>query len=146
LQEQANCLDAMGLARSDVVLLAAGGHLDARAAEDLNVADNGAQAAVEQAEGEVFMGEQASLLARLAAEAQDAGAAQGDHTAPDADLEVVLAGIEGQVDRHLLARVDRLTGGLVGGDDQEFDLAESGLLIGILGVEGENLFGYLQNR
>ena len=65
LEEQAYGLDAMGLAGPDVLLLAARRHRDAAAAQDLDVADDGAQATVEQAEGEVFIGEEAALLAGL---------------------------------------------------------------------------------
>ena len=83
------------------------------------------------------------MLAGLGGQAEQAGAAECQHAAADADVEVVAPGIEGQADDDLLAVVDGLTGRLVGGDDQEPDLAESELVFGILGVQGENLFGRL---
>jgi len=65
LQEQPHRLGAMRLAGSDVLLLAARGHLDAPSAQDLDVAHDGAQATIEQAESEIFVGEEAVLLAGL---------------------------------------------------------------------------------
>ena len=47
LEEEANGLYAMGLSGTDVLLLAARGDLDAATAQDGDVADQGAEAAVE---------------------------------------------------------------------------------------------------
>jgi hypothetical protein len=144
-EEESDGLGAMGEAGSDVLLLAAGGNLDAGAAEDLDVADEGAQAAVEQAEGEVFVGKEAALLAGLGREAQEASAAEADDATVDTDLEVIVAGVDGETDGDLLTSIEGLAGGFVGGDDEEFDLAESELAVELLGIEGKDFLGGLQN-
>jgi hypothetical protein len=145
LQEQPNRLGAMGLSRSDVLLLATCGHLDAGAVQDLDVADDGAQGTVEQAEGEIFVREQAALLAGLGSQPQQARAAEPNNAATDSDLEIVLAGIESQTDRDLLTVIERLAGRFVGGDDQELDLAESELALDLLGIERKDFLGGLQD-
>jgi len=57
-----------------------------------------------------------------------------------------LAGVEGQPHADLLAIVERFAGRLIGGDDQELDLAEPELALGILGIEGKHFFGGQQDR
>ena len=94
LEVEAHGLDAVGLAGADVLLLAAGGDLDLAAAQGLDVADDGADAAVEQAKGEVFVAEQAALLAGLGGHAEDATAAQALDAMSEADLKVLRAGVE----------------------------------------------------
>ena len=65
LEEEAHRLDAVGLAGADVLLLTARGDLQAAAAEGGDVADNGADAAVEEAIGEILVGQQTALVAGL---------------------------------------------------------------------------------
>src|SRR6266478_5881940 len=94
-----------------------GTSMPARRSTLMSRTDDGAQAAVEQAEAEVFVREEAALLARLGSQPQQPRAAESDDAAVDADLEVVLAGIEGQTHGDLLAVVKRLAGRFVGGND-----------------------------
>ena len=104
----------------------------------LDIADDGAEAAVEQAKGKVLVAEQPALFPRLRGDAEDAGAAQAIDAMSEADLIVLLAGIEREQDGDLLAFVEGLAGGLVGGDDEEFDLAEAELVVGVVEAEGED--------
>ena len=139
LDVESHGLDAVGLARADVLLLAAGGNGDVAATQGLDIADDGAEAAVEQAEGKVLVAEQPALFPRLCGDAEDAGAAQAVDAMIEADLIVLLAGIEREQDGDLLAFLERLAGGLVGGDDEQFDLAEAELVVGVVEAEGEDL-------
>ena len=77
LEVEAHGLDAVGLAGADVLLLAAGGDFDLAAAQGLDIADDGADPAVEQAKGEVLVAEQPALLASLGGHAEDAGSGAG---------------------------------------------------------------------
>jgi hypothetical protein len=56
-----------------------------------------------------------------------------------------VAGIEGETDGDLLTGVEGLAGRLVGGDDEEFDLAEAELALDLLGIERKDFLGGLQN-
>ena len=94
-EEQSDRLRAMGQAGSDVLLLAARRNGNAGTAQDQNVADDGAQATVEQAEGEILVREEPALFAGLGGEAQQASAAEPDDAMMNAHLEVIVAGIEG---------------------------------------------------
>src|SRR5260370_5313984 len=114
---------------ADGLLLPAGRDLDTGVAQNLDVADDGAQGTVEQAVAEMFVGEQSSLLAGLGSKAEEAGAAEGDDAAAGADLEIVLGGVEGQAHRDLLAIVEGFASGFVGGDDEQLDLAEPELAV-----------------
>src|SRR6516165_11672565 len=122
----------MGQAGSNVLLLATRGDGNAGAAQDLDVANDGAQTAVEQTEAEILMREESALLASLGGEAQQASAAQADDAAVNAHLEIVVAGIEGQPDGDLLAGVEGLDGRLVSGDDQEPNLTKPELAVELL--------------
>src|SRR5262249_10797151 len=139
LEVEADGLDPVGLAGADVLLLAAGRDFDRAAAEGLDIADDGADPAVEQAEREVLIAEQPALIARLGSQAEDAGATQALDAMGQADLIILLGGIEGEPDRDLLALLQGLAGGFLGGDDQELDLSEAELAIGVVGVERVNL-------
>src|SRR6266851_1851712 len=75
LEEEAHRLDAVGLTGADVLLLTACGDLDAAAAEGGDVADDGADAAVAEAVGQVFIAEESALVAGLAGQAENAAAA-----------------------------------------------------------------------
>jgi hypothetical protein len=57
LKEEADRLDAMGLAWTDVLLLAAGGDLQVASPEGGDIADDGADAAIEETKSEVLIGE-----------------------------------------------------------------------------------------
>src|SRR5262249_21721251 len=103
LKEEAHRLNPVGLGRSDVLLLAAGGDFDLAAAQGSDLADDRADPTVEQAEGEVLRAEQSSLVACLRRPAEDAGAAQALDAMSQADLIILLAGLEGEPDGDLLA-------------------------------------------
>ena len=139
LQVEANGLNAVGLSGTDVPLLTACGDFDAPFAEFLDVADDGADAAVEQSVGEVFIAEQAALVACFGGEAKDAEAAQALDAVSEADAIILLGGVEGESDGDLLASLQGLAGGFGGGDDQELDLSQVELAVGVVGVEGEDL-------
>src|SRR5215472_18036376 len=136
---EAHRLDTGGLAGADVLLLAPGRDRDLATAEGLDIADDSADPAVEQAEGEVLVAEQSALVACLGGEAEDEGAAQALDAMSQADLIVLLGGIEGEPDCDLLAWLQGLAGGFFGGDDQERDLAEAELAIGVVRVERVDL-------
>jgi hypothetical protein len=146
LQEETHRLDTMRLAGSDVLLLPACGHGHAAVAQDLDVTNDGAKATVEQAEGEILVGEEAALLTGLGGEAEHTAAAEAADAAAGANSEVVVSGIEREPDRDLLAILECFAGRFVGGDGEKLDLAESELAIAILGVEGIDIFDGLQNR
>jgi hypothetical protein len=145
LEEQADGMSAMSKAGADVLLLTARRDLDTGAAQNLNVADDSAQATVEQAVAEIFVGEESALLTGLGSKAEEAGAAQGDDAAAGADLEIVLGSVEGQPHRDLLAIVEGFASGFVGGDDEQLDLAEPELAVDLLGIERKDFFGSLQD-
>ena len=86
LEVESHGLDAVSLAGADVLLLTAAGDVDAALAKGLDIAHDGADAAVEQAEGEVLVAEQAALVAGLGGHAKDAGAAQAVDAMSEADL------------------------------------------------------------
>src|SRR5262249_34662226 len=140
LRVDAHGLNAVGLAGTDVLLLAPGRDGDLAPAQGPDIADDGADPAVEQAEGEVLIAEESALVARLGGEAEDAGAAQALDAMSQADLIVLLGGVEGEPDRDLLALLQGLAGRFFGGDDQERDLPEAELAIGVVGIEGVDLF------
>jgi len=145
LEEEMDSLDAMGLAGSDVLLLATGGDHEVLLAEDVNVADDSAKATVEQAKSEILIGDEAALFAGFGGQAQDAGPAKADDAAATTDFEVVLAGIKGEANGDLLAVVEGFAGRFLGSDDQEFDLAKPELTVAGLGVKGKDFFGGLQD-
>src|SRR5262249_27287848 len=60
-------------------------------------------------------------------------------------LIILPGGIEGEADGDLLALVQGLAGGLLGGDDQELDLPEADLAIGIVAIEGVDLLDGLED-
>src|SRR5260370_33823979 len=126
----------MRLARSDVLLLSPCGHRDAAAAQDLDVADDGTQATVERAEGEILVGEETALLAGLGGESENTTAAQSRDAAAAADLEVVLSGIEGEPHRDLLAIIECFTGGVGGGGGGGAVIAGGGCGVARLGGLG----------
>ena len=64
------------------------------------------------------MGQEAVLLASLAGHTEEACAAETDNAALAAELEVILAGIEGQGDGDLLTIVEGFAGGFGGCDDE----------------------------
>src|SRR5262249_59476553 len=109
-------------------------------AQGLDVADDGADPAVEQAEREVLVAEQSSLVACLSSQAEDTGAAQALDTMSQADLIILLAGLEGEPDGDLLALLQRFAGGFRGRNDPELDLAEAGLGGGLVGGGREGRF------
>src|SRR5262249_11344716 len=76
LDIESHGLDTVSLAGADVLLLAAGGNGDVATTQRLDIADDGAEAAVEQSEGKVLVAEQPALFPRLGGDAEDAGAAQ----------------------------------------------------------------------
>jgi hypothetical protein len=84
------------------------------------------------------------LIACLGGEAEDAAAAQAMHAVAGAHGEVVF-GIQGEQDGDLLALLEGFAGGLVGGGDEELDLAEIEFLAEVLRVEGEDFFDNLQD-
>jgi hypothetical protein len=84
------------------------------------------------------------LIACLRGEAEDAAAAQAVYPVAGADGEVVL-GIQGEQDSDLLALLEGFAGGLVGGGNEELDLAEIEFLAEVLWVEWEDLFDDLQD-
>src|SRR5215470_7388018 len=139
LEVEAHGLDPVRLPGPDVLLLAAGGDLDPAAAQGPDIANDGPDPAVEQAERQVLVAEQAALLAGLGGRAEDAAASQALDAVGQADLIVLRAGIEREQDGDLLAGRQRLAGGLVGGDDQEPDPAEAEVVVGLLGSDGEDL-------
>ena len=59
-EEESHGLNAVGLPGTDVLLLAARRNFDATFAEDADIANDGADAAIEEAVGEIFVAEQAT--------------------------------------------------------------------------------------
>src|SRR6266481_6661675 len=145
LEVEAYGLNAVGLSGADVPLLTAGGDFDPPLEEGLDIADDGADPAVEQSEGEVLIAEQAALIACFGSEAEDAGAAQALDTVSDAGAMILLSGVEGESDGDLLALLQGLAGGFGGGDDQELDLSQVELAVGVVGVEGIDLLDGLED-
>jgi hypothetical protein len=145
LEVKANGLDAMGLSGADVLLLSARGDFDVAFAKRLDIANDGADAAIEESVGEVFVAEQTALIACFGGHAEDAGAAKSFDFEAESSLIVVGAGIEGKRDGDLLTLFDGFAGGFVGGDDKEFDFAESEGIVGIVGGKGEDVFDGLED-
>jgi hypothetical protein len=139
LEVEADGLDTVGLAGADVLLLATARDLDTSLPQGIDIAHDGTDPAIEEAEGEVLVTEQAVLVAGLGGHAQDAGTAQAINAVFDADLEVLLRIIEREPDRDLLALVQGLTRRLGGVDDQQLDLAEPELVVGLVRVESKYL-------
>jgi hypothetical protein len=100
---------------------------------------------VEQAKGEILVAEQAALLARLGGDAEDAATTQAFDALSEADLKVLGTGVEGEQDGDLLASLQGLAGGFGGGDDQELDLSQVELAVGVVGVEGIDLLDGLED-
>ena len=146
LEIEAQGLNAMGLARSDVLLLAAGGNGDVAAAESLDIANDGTDPAVEKAKREILVAEQPALFACLRGYAEDAGTAQALDAVGQADLKILLAGIEREQDGDLLAFLQGFAGWLLSSDDQQFHLAEAELRRGVLGADGIHLLDSGQDR
>src|SRR5208282_1100326 len=144
LKVEAYGLNAVGLAGADVLLLTAGGDFDPPLSEGLDIADDGADPAVEQSEGEILIAEQPALIACLGGQAKDAGAAQALDAVSDASTMILLSGVEGESDGDLLALVQGLAGGFAG-DDQELDLSQVELAVGVVGVEGVGLLDGLED-
>ena len=94
-QKKPHGLHAVCLAGADVLLLSPAGDLELAAAQGLDIADDGTHSAVKQTERQVLIAEQPSLVACLSSQAQDAGAAQALDSVSDADLKILLAGVEG---------------------------------------------------
>ena len=115
-EEKAHGLDAMCLAGADILLLSAAGDFELATAQGLDIADDGTDAAVEQTERQVLVAEQPSLVASLSRQAEDAGATQALDSISQADLKILLAGVEGKPDSDFLALLQRLAGRLASGD------------------------------
>jgi hypothetical protein len=145
LEIEADGLDAVRLSGTDVLLLAAAGHGQSLAAEVLDIADDGAYAAVEEPQGEVLVGEQGALLPGLAAESKDARPAKSLGALLKTHLEIVLAGIQGQQDDRLLALLQGLASGFVRGHGQELDLADAEVGVERFGLQAVNLLGSSEN-
>ena len=138
LKVETDGLNTVCLARANVLLLAAAWNFDTSLPEGIDVADDGADPAIEETESKVLVTEQAVLIAGLGGHAQNACAAQAVDAVFDADLEVLHRIIEREPDSHLLALVQWLARGLGGIDDQELDLAEPELVIGIVRIESKD--------
>ena len=134
-------LDPVGLARANVLLLAGArlGSFDTALPEGIDIADDGADPAIEQTESEVLITEQALLVTSLGRHVQDAGCVQAIDAVFDADLEVLRRIIEREPDGNLLALVQWLACGLGGIDDQELDLAKPELVVGIVRIRVRRL-------
>ena len=144
LEVEADGLDAVSLPGADILLLAAAGDLDTALPEDIDIAHDGPDTAIEQAEREVLVTEQAVLVAGLGSHAR-MRAAKAVDAVLGADLEVLLGVVEGQSDCHLLALVQGLASGLRRVDHQELDLAQSELVGGVVGIESEDVFNDVQD-
>jgi hypothetical protein len=138
LEVELDGLDTMGLSWPDVLLLSATGNDETLASHLFNIADDGSFAAVEKAIGEVFVTEQGPLLASLGAESQDARASESFDALMESDLEVVVAGIEGQEDCGLLTLLERFSGGLVGGHGKKLHLPDTQVGMGMMGIDPED--------
>ena len=98
-EKETHGLHAVGLAGADVLLLSAGGNVDLAAAQVLDIADDGTEAAVEQAKGQVLVAEQPALFPCLRGDAEDAGTAQAIDAVIQANQIILLTGIEGVAGR-----------------------------------------------
>jgi len=145
LEIETNGLNAMGLSGPDVLLLAARGDFDVALAKCLDIANDGADAAIEQSVGEIFVAEQAALIARFGGHAEDAGAAKSFDLEGESRLIIVESGIESESDGDFLTLLDGFAGRLVRGNDEEFDLAEAERIVGIVGRKGEDVFDGLED-
>src|SRR5262249_9247856 len=86
-----------------------------------------------------------ALIARLGSQAEDAGATQALDAMGQADVIILLGGIEGEPDGDLLALLQRLAGGVLGGRDQERDLGAGRLSVVVVRCEGVDLLDGLQD-
>ena len=55
-----------------------------------------------------------------------------------ANLQILLAGVEGEPDGDFLAFFERLAGGFLGRDHEELDLSEPELAVGLVGAYRED--------
>ena len=138
-------LNPMGLTRSNILLSATGGDVELAAADGLDVANNDTDPTVKQLKRQVLVAEQPALFASFLSDAQDACATQTFDSMSQAELKILLSGVKGEPDSDLLALLQRLTGGLASGDDQQQDLTEAELPVVNLGIDGKDLFDIRQN-
>ena len=71
-QKETHRLHPVGLARADILLLSAARNLEL-AAQVLDIADDGTNAAVEETKGKILVAEQPSLVVCLGGQAEDSG-------------------------------------------------------------------------
>jgi len=136
----------MGLAWSDVLLLTTRRDFDVALTEDTDIADDGANAAVEQAEGEVFIAEQAALVAGFGRDPQNASAAQAVHAMGQADAVIFRTGIESEDNGNFLTLLQGFAGRLMSGHDENLDLTQTKRVVGILGGNRKDFLYGLQNH
>jgi hypothetical protein len=144
-EEQPHGLNAMCLAGADVLLLTSGGDDEALATEPGHIPDEGPDAAVEQAVGQIFVAQQAALLAGFDAQPQQASPAERTDPEAGPDFGVLGAGVEGQQDGDFLTFLQRLAGRFVGGHDQQLEASQVELLSGVLQIQGEDLLDGFQD-
>ena len=75
----------------------------------------------------------------LGGDAEDAATAQALDALGEAHLKVLGTGVEGEQDGDLLALLQRLAGGLGGGNDEELDLSEAELVLGVVAADREDI-------
>jgi hypothetical protein len=138
-------LNPMGLTRSDIVLLATGGDVQLVAADSLDIANYGTDPTVKQPKRQILVAEQLALFPSFPSDAQDTRAAQTLDSMSEAELKILLSGVKGEPDGDLLTLLQRFTGRLARGDNQEQDLTEAELPVVNLGFDGKDLFESLQN-
>ena len=146
LEIETHGLYAVSLARTDVLLLAARGDFDLAAAQGLDVTHDRTDPAVEKTKGEVLVAEQPALLSSLRGDAKDSAATKALDAMSQADLIVLLAGIEREQRGDLLAFLQRLAGRFFGSDDKQPDLTKAELVVCILGSDGEDVLDGRQDR
>src|SRR5262249_21158728 len=95
-KEEAHGLNAMGLAGPDILLLPTSGHFNFAAAQGLDIADDDSNSAIEETKRQIFMADQATLVASFRREAENTAATQAFDTACHANLKILLTGIESQ--------------------------------------------------
>jgi len=127
LQIELHHLHAMAQRPAYIFLLGTEGHSDVLGSQRLQVATDGAQAAVEDAKGQVLGGQQGSLIQGFVGHAHDLPPAQSDRALwpllGEAVAVILLTSIEGQDDRHHLTLGQRLVARLVGRDGGHGQLA-----------------------
>jgi hypothetical protein len=85
------------------------------------------------------------LIAGFESHTHQTSAAQSFESLLHPNLEVLLAGVQGEEHGNLLTAFQRFAGGFVGSNDQELDLPQIELFVQIVRIEAIDLAGDLED-